>query len=243
MALRIQAKRPVFKPAVYESSRRRNRRLPGWLILLLFGIVVGASGVLFLQASYGPKRLSALESQKLTDELASSSLERQRLQTQLDDTTRSLETERTDNDRITKALTQDVVALKSQVEPLNEQLKLFAQTLPYDSRLGPIAITTASFTQAKAGGKLAYLLLIMQEKADRPELKGLLDLAIEGRHADGRIETITISPIPVSLKHFLHVAGQAELPDGFIARRVTARVLDADGKRPITWRIFTVQPR
>lgn len=55
------SRRQVFKPSPYDT-RRRSRRLPRWFILLVLGIILGAGGVLILQASYGPKRLTVLES-------------------------------------------------------------------------------------------------------------------------------------------------------------------------------------
>ena len=240
MAIRIEAKRPVFKPAPYESSRR-SRRLPSWLILLLLGIALGGGGILFLQASYGPKRLSALESQKLTDELTSITLERQGLQTRLDEISRTLEGERTEASQTIKSLKGEVSALKAQIEPMREQLRLFAQTLPYDGKLGPVGISTASFSQARNGGPLSYLVLLMQEKADKPELRGNVEFAVEGRAADGRTQTVQLPPANITLGHYQHVAGQAPLPEGFLARRVTVRFMDSTGSRPLTWRIFTVQ--
>lgn len=242
MAIRIEAKRPVFKPAPYESSRR-SRRLPGWLILLIVGIALGGGGVLFLQASYGPKRLSALESQKLTDELSSITLERQRLQTRVDELTRTSETERADATQKIKSLQDEVTGLKAQIEPMREQIKLFAQTLPYDGKLGPVGISVASFTQTREGAPLSYLALLMQEKADRPELRGIVEISVEGKAADGRTQTIQLTPLNVTLGHYQHVSGQAPMPEGFAARRVTVRFMDASGARPLTWRIFTVQAK
>jgi hypothetical protein len=240
MAIRIEAKRPVFKPAPYESSRR-SRRLPSWLVLLLLGIALGGGGILFLQASYGPKRLSALESQKLTDELTSITLERQGLQTRLDEITRTLEGERNEASQTIKSLKGEVSGLKAQIEPMREQLRLFAQTLPYDGKLGPVGISTASFSQARNGGPLSYLVLLMQDKADKPELRGHVEFAVEGRAADGRTQTIQLPPANITLGHYQHVAGQATLPEGFLARRVTVRFMDSTGSRPLTWRMFTVQ--
>ena len=242
MAIRIEAKRPVFKPAPYESSSR-SRRLPSWLILLLLGIALGGGGVLFLQASYGPKRLSALESQKLTDELSSVTLERQRLQTRVDEISRTVDTERTEASQTIKSLKDEVAGLKAQIEPMREQIKLFAQTLPYDGKLGPVGISTASFSQLRDGGPLSYLVLLMQEKADRPELRGNVDIAVEGKAADGRTQTVQLAPINITLGHYQHVAGQSALPEGFLARRVTVRFMDSTGSRPLTWRIFTVQSK
>ncbi|MEI6113358.1 MAG: DUF6776 family protein [Burkholderiales bacterium] len=242
MAIRVEAKRPVFKPAPYESSSR-SRRLPSWLILLLLGIALGGGGVLFLQASYGPKRLSALESQKLTDELSSVTLERQRLQTRVDEISRTVESERAEASQTIKALKDEVVGLKAQIEPMREQIKLFAQSLPYDGKLGPVGISTASFSQVRDGGPLSYLVLLMQERADRPELRGNVEIAVEGKAADGRTQTVQLAPINITLGHYQHVAGQSALPEGFLARRVTVRFMDSTGARPLTWRIFTVQSK
>ena len=242
MAIRIEAKRPVFKPAPYESTRH-TRRLPSWLVLLLLGIALGGGGILFLQASYGPKRLSALESQKLTDELSSITLERQGLQTRLDEITRTVDSERAEAAQTIKSLQGEVSGLKAQIEPMREQLKLFAQTLPYDGKLGPVGISTASFSQAKEGGALSYLVLLMQEKADKPELRGNVELLVEGRAADGRTQTVQLPPVNITLGHYQHVAGQAPVPEGFLARRVTVRFMDSTGSRPLTWRIFTVQSK
>jgi len=60
-------KRPILKPSVYETCSRRARRAPRWLVLLLFGVVVGAGDLLLLQSSYGPQRLTVMASQRVLD--------------------------------------------------------------------------------------------------------------------------------------------------------------------------------
>jgi hypothetical protein len=242
MVIRVQAKRAVFKPSPYETSRRR-KGLPRWVILMLLGILIGASGVLFVQTSYGPKQLSVMDSQKLIGEMNSATLEKQRLQTQVDEFTQKLELERSEYAQTRKSLEEEVSKLQALVEPLREQLNLFAQTLPFDPKYGAVGISTAQFIQGKSGGKLSYLLWVMQEKADRPTFTGKLLLAFEGRHADGRNETISISPIALNIAHYQHITGQADLPEGFVARRVSAKILDADGKKQLTWRVMQVQQK
>ncbi len=242
MVIRVQAKRAVFKPSPYETTRR-SRGLPRWLVLMLLGILIGASGVLFVQTSYGPKQLSILDSQKLISDMNSLTLEKQRLQTQVDDFTQKLDLERSENAQTQKTLEEELGKLKALVEPLKDQLNVFAQTLPFDPKYGAVGISTAQFIQGKSGGKLSYLLWIMQEKADRPIFTGTLLLAFEGRHADGRNETITISPINLNVAHYQHITGQADLPEGFVARRVNAKILDADGKKQLTWRVMQVQQK
>ncbi|MGN6581735.1 MAG: hypothetical protein ACTHJ1_17365 [Bordetella sp.] len=85
-----QSGRPVFKPSVYQPGRH-NRRLPRGLGLLFIGIALGAGGVLFLQTNYGPPRLSTEQSEQVRSELNAATLERQRLQTQIDDLQRQLD--------------------------------------------------------------------------------------------------------------------------------------------------------
>ena len=238
MAIMGSSKRPVFKPSVYETSRRR-RRMPSWLVLLLVGIALGAGGLLFLQASYGPKRLTIQESQKLTDDLASQTMENQRLQTKLEEVTRSRDSQQQQSGQTIQQLNSQVVSLEKQLSPLKEQINLFARTIPFDGRFGPVNINNANFSQEATGGDVAYNALLMQESASRPTFKGFVEFAFEGRHASGRFETITTPPIPVEFGHYDLIHGKADLPDGFVTRRVNAKLLAADGKRQVTLRIFT----
>ena len=239
MVIRINSKRAIFKPAPYDT-RRRARRLPSWLILLLLGVLAGGSGMLILQTSYGPKHLTSTEAQKLTEELNSATLERQRLQAKLDEQTRLLDSARDDSEKLNRSLKDELSTTLALVTPLKEQLNLFVQTLPYDARFGPVGFSTATFNQDKTSPKLTYLLWLLQDKPDRPEFKGLLELSFEGTHKDGRTETITLARTQVAFGHYQSIAGQTDLPAGFVARRANARLFDLEGKRQITWRVFPV---
>jgi len=217
-------KRAVFKPSVYETSKR-PRRMPRWLMLLMFGVVLGAGGLLFLQTSYGPKRLTVLESQQLTNELNSVTLERQRLRAQLDEATRALEAERASRDK----LESDLVQARQALEPLRKELDLFADAMPADPRGGPLGVSAANFDSQD--GQLAYHVLLMREPPWDETFKGVMQLTVEGRHANGRYETLMLDPIPVSLQRYEHVQGTAPLPEGYSARRVTVRVFDPNEKQ------------
>ena len=240
MVIRVQPKRAIFKPAPYDT-RRGSRGLPGWLILFLIGILLGGGGVLFLQASYGEKRLSLAQTQKLTEELKNLSIEKQTLQTRVDESKKVLDSEISVRDAKIKQLTSNLSSAESLIGPLREQLNLFAQTLPFDARYGPIGVSTSLFTQEKNSTKLSYLVWLLQENAQKPEFKGWLELSFEGRYANGRTETITLPRIAVKLNHFLHVTGTSDLPAGFTATRANAKVLTEDGKRQVTWRVLPVQ--
>jgi hypothetical protein len=242
MVIKVQAKRAVFKPSPYDTSRR-SRGVPRWLILVLVSVLIGAGGVLFIQTSYGPKQLSIADSQKIISDINSATLENQRLQSQVDALTQKLERERSEIAQTRKSLEEALSKAQAQVEPLKEQLNAFAQTLPFDPKFGAVGVSTAQFLQGKTGGKLSYQLWVMQEKADRPTFTGKLLLAFEGRHADGRNETISISPINLNVGHYQYIAGQADLPEGFIARRVNVKIMDTDLKKQLTWRVMQVSQK
>jgi hypothetical protein len=239
MVIRVQAKRAIFKPAPYDT-RRGSRGLPGWLVLLMVGILLGGGGVLFLQASYGEKRLSIAETQKLTEELKNLSVEKQTLQTRVDEAQKVLDTEVRTRDTQIVELTGKLTKAESIIVPLREQLDVFAKTLVFDPRFGPIGISTSQITQEKNSTKLSYLVWLLQENAQRPEFKGWLELSFEGRYANGRVETVALPRIEVKFKHYLHITGMTELPAGFTVTRANAKVMAEDGKKQVTWRVLPV---
>lgn len=228
------SKRATFTPSVYETSRRR-RRMPRWLMLLLLGVVMGAGGLLFVQTSYGPQRLTVLESQQLTNEVNSGNIERQRLQVQLDDATREVESLKAENGKLASALQSAEAA----VAPLNEQLALFADAMPPDPRGGPIGVSAASFV--REGANLRYHVLLLREEGQTEPFKGQMTLAVEGRYPNGRTATIELDPVPVTLDRYVHLTGSPTLPDGLSARRVTVRVLDGETQRQQAMRILIVR--
>lgn len=240
MVIRVEAKRAIFKPAPYDT-RRGSRGMPGWLILFVMGILLGGGGVLFLQASYGEKRLSAAEAQKLTEELRTVSVEKQSLQKQYDTAQKTLDGIDKTHDARVKQIQAKLTEAESMIGPLREQASLFAKTLPFDPRYGAVGVSTSLLTQDKKTDKLSYLVWLMQESAQRPEFTGWLELSIEGRYANGRVQTIALPRVLVKLTHYLHVAGTTDLPEGFIATRANAKIMSEDGKRQVTWRVLPVQ--
>ncbi|MEI2416832.1 DUF6776 family protein [Orrella sp. JC864] len=228
------SKRPVFKPSVYETSRRR-RRMPRWLMLLLLGVVLGAGGLLFVQTSYGPQRLTVLESQQLTNEVNSGNLERQRLQARLEESTHAIQTLKAQNEK----LASELAAAQTAVAPLQQELALFADAMPPDPRGGNIGVSSASFT--REGDQLRYHVLLLREEHGGPEFKGQMIFAVEGRYPNGRTATIELDPLAVSFDRYQHLTGSLPMPDGLSARRVTVRVLDAENNRQQAMRILIVR--
>jgi len=220
------SKRPVFKPSVYETStRRRGQRIPRWFVILLLGVMLGVGGLLFLQTSYGPQRLSVLESQQLTNEVNTLMQEQLRLQSELDATTRELALAREARDTLAVELAQ----AKNSVVPLQEDIARFAAVVPADPRGGPIGINAGIFT--RQNGQLGYHVLLMQDEPASQTVTGTLTMAVEGRYANGRTQTLTPDALEVSLARYQHLLGRVALPEGFTPTRVTVRVLDTANRQ------------
>src|SRR5689334_6409085 len=84
----------------YGSSRRKRRGVPRWAVLLVLGIALGAGGVILVQERYLPPRLSADASTRLRESYQRADAERQRLQTELDATSRRLQDVLDENKRL-----------------------------------------------------------------------------------------------------------------------------------------------
>ncbi|CFN66193.1 inner membrane protein [Bordetella pertussis] len=219
-----RSQRQVFKPSVYQPGKR-TRRMPRWLVLLLVGIALGAGGVLFLQTNYGPQRLTVEQSEQLHTELSAANLERQRLQTQLDEAIG----QRDANKFTHEQLTTDLAQARTRIDTLNQELLLFQDAMPPDPRGGDIGVRSAVFKRQP--GQLSYQVLIMRENHAGPAFKGNVTLAIEGNYANGRRGTLTPDPLALDLQRYNNTQGVLPLPDGFTPRSVTIRVLDGQQKQ------------
>ncbi|OZI64391.1 DUF6776 family protein [Bordetella genomosp. 11] len=229
-----RSQRAVFKPSVYQPGKR-SRRMPRWLVLMLAGIVLGAGGVLFLQTNYGPQRLTVEQSEQLHGELSAANIDRQRLQGQVEELTQQRDAARATHDK----LTADLAQARQQIQGLNKDLALFQDAVPPDPRGGPIGIRSA--TLSRQPGQLTYQVLVMRDKdtAGVP-FKGTMEFAIEGRYPNGRSGTITPDALPIDMDRFDNLSGTLQLPDGFIARGVTIKVMDSAQKQQ-AMRIYYVR--
>ncbi|KDC02046.1 hypothetical protein AZ18_4273 [Bordetella bronchiseptica D993] len=199
--------------------------MPRWLVLLLVGIVLGAGGVLFLQTNYGPQRLTVEQSEQLHTELSAANLERQRLQTQLDEAIGQRDANKSTHEQ----LTTDLAQARTRIDTLNQELLLFQDAMPPDPRGGDIGVRSAVFKRQP--GQLSYQVLIMRENHAGPAFKGNVTLAIEGNYANGRRGTLTPDPLALDLQRYNNTQGVLPLPDGFTPRSVTIRVLDGQQKQ------------
>ncbi|GAB1577724.1 membrane protein [Bordetella petrii] len=228
-----RSQRPAFKPSVYQPGKR-TRRMPRWLVLLLIGIGLGAGGVLFLQANYGPPRLTAEQSEQLQSELNAANLDRQRLRTQLEEATKQRDSNQASNTQ----LTTDLAQARSRIQELTQEFQVFQDAVPPDPRGTDIGVRSGSFSRDP--GKLDYQVLLMRDKADAPTFKGTLHLAVQGVYRNGRSGTIELDPIEVSLGRYQVAQGTAEMPEGFTPRSVRIQVLDPS-QRQQAMRIYYVR--
>lgn len=228
-----RSQRAVFKPSVYQPGKR-SRRMPRWLVLLLIGIVLGAGGVLFLQANYGPQRLTAEQSEQLHSELSAANLERQRLQSQLDETRAQRDSSQSANQQ----QTSDLAQARSRIEALTQEIAIFQDAVPPDPRGGDIGIRWGEFRQQ--AGQLGYQALIMREKEGGPTFQGGVTLEVSGNYKGGRRDTVTSEPIAIKLDRYTHAQGSMALPEGFTARMVTIRVVDPQSRQQ-AMRIYYVR--
>ncbi|SRR5690606_4246201 len=219
------SKRQAFRPTAYGSSRRRG--IPRWLVLLLTGIVLGAGGLLFLQKSYGPTRLTVEQSEQLHYDLNSANMDKQRLQSQLNQHVQDLKEARA---RI-QAQDAELQERQAEIDRLTTDVALFADTAPSDPRGTSPGIRAVSFNFAD--GQLDYHILVMQDADKVKPFSGEVTLVAAGRYSNGRNANEELEPFPISLERYTHLQGTVEVPEGFTPREVTIQIR-ADGSERVT---------
>jgi HAMP domain-containing protein len=240
MGLFGRSRRQVFKPSPYDT-RRRRRKLPRWFVLLVVGILIGSGGTLILQASYGPKRLTVLESQKLTDDLAAVTLDRQQLQADLTELQRQLDAGQTSAEQTIAGLRQEISTLQQRMQPLRDEVELFKGALSAGVKFDPVGITGASFDQEKGSDSLQYQIVLVQEDDQQPAYEGRIEVTFEGRYPNGRAGAVKALVVPFTLKHYEILTGSIEMPNSLQATRATLRVYRAQGNRALSYRTYSVQ--
>ena len=213
------SKRNVFKPTAYGTTRR-SRRVPRWLMLMLTGVVLGSGGLLFLQKSYGPTRLTVEQSEQLHYELNSVKMDKQRLQTQVSQQAREL----------TEA--------RAFVDKAKKDLQLFIDAMPPDPRGTSPGVRAASFRDAN--GQLEYEILVMQDEGKTDLFSGEVELVVAGRYANGKNANIDLPPFGIELQRYTHTQGRAPLPDGFSPRQVTIKITREGSSKQVATRTLRV---
>jgi len=217
MAFFGSSKRHVFKPTPY-GYRPRRRRIPRWLVLMLAGMALGAGGLLFLQKSYGPVRLTAEQSEQLHLDLNSANIDKQRLQSQLNQQSYELDEART---RLTQQ-SAELAQARQQLDQLQRDVNVLADAIPPDPRGTSPGIRAVRFQSRP--GRLSYRILVMQDANTSQPFAGTMEFAVTGRLGNGRSVTIDLPAIDVALTRYAQFDGVLTLPETMTAREITIRV-------------------
>jgi hypothetical protein len=218
-----RSQRATFKPSVYQPSKR-PRRMPRWLGIMLVGIGLGAGGVLFLQANYGPQRLTAEQSEQLQSELNAANLDRQSLRAQSEEAVKQRNASQTTREKATQELDEARIRLQN----AEQALTIFQDLVPPDPRGTDIGVRAALFNRAP--GKLSYQILLMKDSKGS-EFKGTLRLIVQGVYRNGRSGSIDVDPSEVTLGRYQVAEGTATMPEGFTANAVRIQVMDSANRQ------------
>jgi hypothetical protein len=224
-----------FKPVAYEPyGRRRRNGVPRWLVLLLFGVILGVAGVVFVQERLLPARLTVDASTRLRAALDRSDAERTRVQGELEEVTKRLEAILTEN----KSTGTDLGAARANVQRLRDDLSAVIAALPPDPRAGSIAVRAARF--ATKGNTLSYDVVLTRERAGAQALSALMQLLVTGQNARGAENTISLAPIALAVGSHEVPRGSQQLPEGFKPRQVTVQMLDRVNGKQLGMRVYVV---
>lgn len=211
-----------YKPVAFEprGHRRQRRGLPRWLVLLLTGTAVGAIGVIVVQERYLPPRLSASASADLRDALATTQAERQRLETDLAQTSLQLKAALAAK----QSLTDELASSRQTIAGLREDVASVLAALPPDPRGGKVEVRAGRFSVDS--GKLVYDVMLSRDRAGGRPFTGVMQLVVAGDSARGNATSVALKPIAVSVGLYQSLRGSVPLPDDFKPSQTTIRVLD-----------------
>lgn len=224
------------RPVIIDnySSGRRRKGVPRWLVLLLIGAIAGVAGVIYVQERHLPPRLSAAESEQLRDSFVRADTDRQRLQTELTETTRKLDAAAAE----TKRLGEELAASRQAVDRLQADVAFVAAALPPDPRGGAVEVRAARFS--RADNALSYEVALARDGGVKP-IAGVVQLVVTGESPRGGETTVSLEPIALALGAHHVLRGSAPLPEGFVPRQCAIRVLDGPGGQLLGTRVMYVR--
>jgi hypothetical protein len=225
------------KRVVFDSygGRRTRRRLPRWLLLLLFGVFLGAAAVLVVQERYLPPRLSANESAQLRSAFDQADGERQRLRAELGETRQRLDMTLAKGN----ALAEELATSRAATVRLRDDVATVVASLPPDPRGGQVEVRAAQFVAR--GGVLSYDVVLMRDGSSTKPMPGTVRFVVTGESSRGTPDTVTLKPISLALGNHEVVRGTAPLPEGFRPQQATIQVLDRDAGKPLGMRVLRVK--
>lgn len=227
-----------------HASRRSG--LPGWLIWLVTGLLIGTLGILWLQDRFAPPRLSAEESRQVQAERDKAQQERREIETRSREAARQVQARldaaaadvaraREDADR----RSAETAAATETIERLRSELALFEAVMPPDPRGNPVGVRAARIE--RDNGALTYHVLLTRDAGTEQPFAGVMQLVVKGQRTTGATDTVTLGPIPVRVGSYQHVRGSERLPKGFDPRQTSIQVLDRPDGSSVGMRIIHVQ--
>jgi hypothetical protein len=225
------------KPIPFDPYRGRRSRggVPRWLVLLLTGTALGAGGVVFVQERYLPPRLSAQDSVSLRASFETAEAARLRLQSELAESAKQLQTALADK----KKALEDRTTSAATSERLRLDMAALVAALPPDPRGGSVQVRSAQFVAN--GGGVAYDVVLTRNRSAGPPMNGVVQFVVAGVSSRG-VDT-ALSPQQVSVAMGPHevVRGNLALPEGFKPREATIQVLDRSGGKSLGMRVLPVK--
>jgi hypothetical protein len=223
------------RPVVIDTygSRRAKKRVPRWLVLLLFGLAAGVAGTIYVQERHLPPRLTAAESTRLRTDLGQTEAERGRLEQELARTSKELEAALADVGR----LTDDLTTSNQAAARLRDDVDFLVAALPPDPRGGAVEIRAARFRSTR--NALEYEIALAQPGRGKAQ-GGQVELVVSGDSARAGPTTVTLDPVALPATGIAVVRGKATLPEGFVPSQCAVRVLDRPGGQLLGTRLLYV---
>jgi len=219
------------------GSRRKRRLLPGWVWVLLIGVLMGVAGVLYVQENHLPERLSAQASERLQTMYTEADAQRRQLTEDLTRAREEAAQARADERR----LVEQLQASHETRAQLREEIDSIVGALPPDPRGGEVEVRAARFVNRDA--VLHYDIVLTNDRpADRPQ-QGVVQFMVAGVTPRGVETTIPLDPIRVRVGGYTNVRGSVALPEDFNPRQTTILVLDRPDGRRLGMRVMLVRGR
>src|SRR5690606_32403774 len=155
--------------------------------------------------SYGPTRLTAEQSQQLQYDLNSANLEKQRLQSELNQQGRQLSEVTTRLEQTTEELEK----VSQELARMRADIKMFADSLPPDPRGTSRGVLARG--RRSVGGNLAYRILVILDN-ENESFKGNVVLVVAGRSSNREAGDLNLPASADEFDHGIHIQGEEALP-------------------------------
>ncbi|HEX7387414.1 MAG TPA: hypothetical protein VF285_09100 [Castellaniella sp.] len=231
-------KHPTFRPTPYGYSRR-TRGIPRWLLLLITGVVLGAGGVLFLQRSYGPQRLTIEQSEQLRTDLNTSTMDNQRLSAE----SKKLHETLAQAEKDQKDAQQQMEQARKHAADMQAGVASLIEAIPNDPRGGTPGIRAGDAILSADG--LQYQILLIQEiptgQTEAPNLQGTIKLIAAGSYPNGNRGYQDVTTQPLDMGRYTVVKGDwTDIPKGFRPYQITVQVMADGSNKVVSTRTFRV---